>query len=125
MILVYQLQQSVLFDHSLRVSRYSLGAIWCHTLADGSEVLVVYPSKSCDSMEYRFLGIAGTIIYTAGFPTVVGIALLYMQRNQLHNDRNWIQMFGFVYTAFEAKTFYYGAKTPLCSFCPLDDVLPS
>ena len=107
----------------LAVSRYCLMVFSCSTLADGSRVLSVYPSLSCDSAQYKVymgLAIAGTIIYTAGFPAVVGAAVFYMHRHRLHTNKDFIEILGWVYCPYEAKAFFYGEQMSIfgciCSF---------
>ena len=62
-----------------------------------------------------------------GFPVLVGAVLWKMDRDDAHSDPEYVQSFGWVYGACEAKVFYYGwlailRRTAFVLIGQLDDV---
>jgi hypothetical protein len=100
----------------LTVCRYAFSPFLCLELEDGGSVLRDYPGQSCDDsglLRYRIGGAIAILVYAVGFPFGLAAALANMKFKQLSTSPDYIAAFGWLYTMYEAKSFYYGLLTIL------------
>ena len=91
----------------------------CFRLRDGTTVLSIAPDIVCwDSAQHRAMvafSIIAILVYVIGIPAYVFCSLRYAKRTDQLKDAEWLQVLGFLY-------YRYGARSPSSGVpCPSMD----
>ena len=97
----------------LTICRYCFGSLYCIQMppTSGKYVLSMNPTIACwDSSHYIAVvfGIAGLVIYVAGYPILCAIILYHIHKHRSHNQLDMLEKYGVLYETYEpGKSWYF------------------